>query len=551
MSRRSQAGGYVLAGALLGATSGLGACAAHQAPPPSPVVAVAPGALPPRTVYAPTPPPPRAPVAPVAPAPPDRKTPDAPFRANAPAPGPEPQFKVPAYRRFKLKNGLEVMLSEFHELPLVDVSLFIRSGGGDNPPELAGLAEMTANMLDEGTKSRSAIQIADEIAQLGAGLGTSGSWDASSAVLSTLTKNLDAALAIWADVILHPAFAEQEFTRVRDNLLTAIVRRKDSPPVTSALALGRVLYGDKHPFGWPMTGVEASLKKLTLADLRKFYDNHYRPNNAVVIVAGDITEKELKAKLETALKGWQARGVPRRKLAAPPVPSKTKIYLIDKADAPQSSIRVGLVGIERTNPDYIPVTVMNLILGGGFYRLDLNLREGKGWTYGARSTFDSRRSPGPFSAGGEFVATHTADSVAEILKEVNAIRDTEVTDAELSRAKDQIIKSFPARFATRASTAGQLADLAIYGLPDKYLIEYTRKVAAVSKQDVHRVARKYLVPERLAVVVVGDEKSNRDALAKLAPVELRDLEGNALPAAPVANDAASAKKGTGASKTED
>jgi zinc protease len=293
------------------------------------------------------------------------------------------------------------------------------------------------------------------------------------------------------------------------------------------------------------------LKKLTLADLRKFYDNHYRPNNAVVIVAGDITEKELKAKLETALKGWQARGVPRRKLAAPPVPSKTKIYLIDKADAPQSSIRVGLVGIERTNPDYIPVTVMNLILGGGFYRLDLNLREGKGWTYGARSTFDSRRSPGPFSAGGEFVATHTADSVAEILKEVNAIRDTEVTDAELSRAKDQIIKSFPARFATRASTAGQLADLAIYGLPDKYLIEYTRKVAAVSKQDVHRVARKYLVPERLAVVVVGDEKSNRDALAKLAPVELRDLEGNALPAAPVANDAASAKKGTGASKTED
>ena len=547
MSRPSLVGGYAVAGALLGATGWLCACAAPQAPPPSPVAAVAPPAAPPPVVNAP--PPPRAPEAPAVPAPPERKTPDAPFRANAPAPGPEPQFKVPAYQRFKLKNGLEVMLAEFHELPLVDVSLFIRSGGGANPPELAGLAEMTANMLDEGTKSRSAIQIADEIAQLGAGLGTSSSWDASSAVLSTLTKNLDAALAIWADVILHPTFTEQEFTRVRDNLLTAIARRKDSPPVTSALAMGRVLYGDKHPFGWPMTGVEASLKKLTVADLRKFYDNYYRPNNAVVIVAGDVTEKELKAKLETALKGWQARGVPKRKLAAPPVPAKTKIYLIDKADAPQSSIRVGLVGIERTNPDHIPVTVMNLILGGGFYRLDLNLREGKGWTYGARSTFDSRRTPGPFSAGGEFVANHTADSVAEILKEVNTIRDTDVTDAELSRAKDQIIKSFPARFATRGSTSGQLADLAIYGLPDKYLTEYTRKIAAVTKEEVHRVARKYLVPERLAVVVVGDEKSNRDALAKLAPVEIRDLEGNALPAAPVANDGA--KKSSGASKTED
>jgi zinc protease len=539
------------AGALCIAVAGLTAttCATSQAPAPATTPAAA-------TVNAtPAPVPAIAPAPAPAPAVAERQTPDAPFRATAPAPGSEPQFKVPAFKRFKLKNGLEVLLAEMHDLPLVDVNLIVKSGAGANPADRSGLADMTANMLDEGTKTRSAIQIADELAQLGAHLGTVASWDASTAGLSTLTKNLDAALGIWADVVLHPTFSETEFARVRDNLLTGIARRKDSPPTIAALAMSRVLYGDKHPFGWPMTGVETSLKKLTVAEVRKFWEDYYRPNNAVVIVAGDVTEKDLKAKLETVLKGWQAKAVPKRKLASPPVASKTKVYLIDKADAPQSSIRVGLIGIERTNPDFFPVVVMNMILGGGFYRLDLNLREGKGWTYGARSTFDTRKTPGPFSAGGEFVATHTADSVAEILKEVNTIRDTDVTDAELARAKDQIVKSFPARFATRASTSAQLADVAIYGLSDKYLAEYTRKVAAISKEDVHRVARKYLLPERLSVVVVGDQKSTRDALSKLAPVELRDLDGNPIPATtpPVANDGA-AKKSAGSApggKSED
>jgi predicted Zn-dependent peptidase len=521
---------------LLAAAGAVGlSCATPPPVTPATPAPVAAAAAPPAA------PPAAAPAAPVAaaaaPRPPERETPDAPFRATAPAPGAEPQFKVPGFKHFKLKNGLEVILAEFHDLPLVDLNLVVKAGGGANPPELAGLAEMTANMLDEGTKTRSAIEIADELAVLGATLATASSWDASNASLSTLAKNLDGALALWADVVQNPAFAEQEFTRVRDNLLTAISRRKDSPPIIATLAMSKVLYGDRHPFAWPMTGVEASLKKLTVADLRKFYESYYRPNNAVLIVAGDVTEAQLRPKLEGALKGWKTRDVPGRKPPAPAAAARTKIYLIDKGNAPQSSIRVGLIGIERTNPDYIPVTVMNLILGGGFYRLDLNLREGKGWTYGARSTFDARRTPGPFSAGGEFVATHTADSVAEILKEVNTIRDTDVTVAELSRAKDQIIKSFPARFATRAATSAQLAELAVYGLRDSYLTDFTRKIAAVTKEDVRRVARKYLPSDKLAVVVVGDQKSLRDGLAKIAPVELRDLDGNLL--LPPATDKAS------------
>jgi len=289
-----------------------------------------------------------------------------------------------------------------------------------------------------------------------------------------------------------------------------------------------------------MSGTEASIKKLGPADLRAFYDANYHPNNAALIVAGDTTEAALRGKLDTAFKGWRSKHVAAKK---PPAPAgaagETKIFLIDKAGAPQSSIRVGLVGIDRMSPDYFPVTVMNLILGGGFYRLDLNLREGKGWTYGARSSFDSRKTPGPFSAGGEFVAPHSADSVAEILKELNAIRDSDVTEAELSRAKDQINKSFPARFATRANLAAQLAELAVYGFPDSYLTDYTRKIAAVSKDDVRRVARKYLDPAHLTIVVVGDRKSIEGPLAKLAPVELRDLDGDPLPS-PAADNAAAA-----------
>ena len=183
-----------------------------------------------------------------------------------------------------------MLLVEFHDLPLVDFNLMIKTGGAANPPDRAGLADLTAHMLDEGTKSRSALAIADQVASLGATLSTGSTWDASNVSLSTLSRNLDAALAVFADVVVNPAFDAKEFARVRDNLLTAITRRKDSPPTVANLAFTRLLFGQKHPYGWPMTGVEASIKKMTPEDLRAFYDKYYRPNNAALLVAGDTTE---------------------------------------------------------------------------------------------------------------------------------------------------------------------------------------------------------------------------------------------------------------------
>jgi zinc protease len=460
------------------------------------------------------------------------ETPDAPFRQVQPAPGPEPTFAVPAFKRFKLKNGLEVLLAEFHELPLVELNLVVKSGGASNAADMSGLADMTRRMLDEGTKTRTPIQIADQLASLGAAMGGGSGWDSSGATLSVLGKNLEPALTVFADVVVAPAFDAAEFARVRDNSLTAITRRKDSPPMIATLALARLLYGPKHPYAWPQAGVEASLKKMTPAALRATYDKYWHPDNAVLIVAGDVGEASLRPLLEGAFKAWKPRRAALPRLPAPaPAADKTRIFLIDKAGAPQSSIRVGGFGIARTSPDFFPVTVMNMILGGGFYRLDLNLREGKAWTYGARSSFESRKTPGPFSAGGEFVAAHTAESIQEIIKEINGMRDADVTDAELARAKDQLAKSFPARFATRAAVANQLAEIAVYGLPATYLADYQKKIAAVTKDEVRRVARKYLTPEKLTIVVVGDAKSLRDKLEKIAPVELRDVEGNPLPAA--------------------
>jgi zinc protease len=223
-------------------------------------------------------------------------------------------------------------------------------------------------------------------------------------------------------------------------------------------------------------------------------------------------------------------------VAPPAIPAvaaldKKRIVLIDKPGAPQSSIRVGFPGVKRTDPDYFAILLMNQILGGSFYRLDMNLRERQQWTYGARSAFEMRRAAGSASAGGEFVAAHTADAVAEILKEMRTIATSEVTDEELGRAKDNFTKAFPARFATRATTAGLLAELAIYGLPDSYLASYVDNINRVSKADISKAAQRFLMTDKMLVVVVGDRATQEAALGKLGPLELRDLDGNLIPVA--------------------
>jgi zinc protease len=457
---------------------------------------------------------------------PARPSPDAAFRATLPAPGEKHAFKIPPVKRFRLKNGLPVILAESHKLPLVSVDVVVKIGSSANPKDKPGLASLTANLLDEGTKKRSATQIANEIAQLGATLATYASWDASAVSLTTLAENLGRALPVWADVLLNPAFADDELARVTGNLLSTLAQRKDSPPVVAGQVFARALWGEAHPYAWPDLGTATSLPSLTRAELKRFYDTYYVPNNAVLVVSGDITEKDVHAKLEPLLAAWKAKAFAPVRVPKVDAPDKPRIVLVDKPGAPQSSLRLGLPAIERKHPDYYRALVANAILGGTFKRLTMNLRETRGWTYGVSSQFDARRAPGPWTVAGEFVAAHTAESVVEIGKEIERLRTDEVTDKELGETKDEIIGAFPARFATAAQLASQMAMLAVYDLPPGELDGLPARIAAVSKDDVKRMARKYLRPDNLLTVVVGDRASNEPALKKLAEVERRDLDGN-------------------------
>jgi zinc protease len=455
-----------------------------------------------------------------------RKTPDAPFRARLPAAGRTRAFKVPAVRRFRLRNRLPVILAESHKLPLVSMDLVVKTGSSANPKDKPGLASLVANMLDEGTKRRSATQIAGEVAQLGARLLTYATWDASAVSLATMTENLDRAAPIWADVLLAPEFAEDELGRVVDNLLSALAQRKDHPPVVANQVFARALWGDAHPFAWPDLGTKASLPRLSRAEVRSFYDTYYAPNNAVLVISGDITEKEVRAKLEPLLASWKPKKVPPVRVPKVDAPDKPRIVLVDKPDAPQSSVRLGLPAIARKSPDYYRALVANHILGGTFKRLTMNLRETRGWTYGVYSHFDARRAEGSWSVAGEFVAAHTADAIAEIGKEIEKLRADEVPSKELDETKDEIIGAFPARFATAAQLASQMAALAVYDLPPSELDGFVAKIAAVDKEAVKRMATKYMRPDNLLAVVVGDRARLERSLGKLAPLERRDFDGN-------------------------
>lgn len=458
--------------------------------------------------------------------PPSRRTPDAEFRAKPPVAAERTTFKIPAVKRFRLKNGLRVILAESHKLPMVGVEMVVRTGNGANPADKAGLADLVADMLDEGTATRSATQIADEIAQVGASLQTNATWDASSVSVQALTENIDRSLEVWADVLLNPALAEADLKRVRDNLLSSLARRKDSPPLVAGMTLARVLFGERHPFGWPSSGTQESVGRIARADIQDFFGKFYRPNNAVLVVAGDISEAEVRTKMDKLLARWKPKSLPRAVMPrVPMLEGQTCISLVDKPGAAQSSIRVGTMGIERKNPDYHRALVMNQILGGGFKRLALNLRESKGWTYGVGSMFEARRWPGPWTAGGEFVTEHAADSVSEILKEVIALRTDDVTDKELRETKEEILRAFPARFATANQLAAQMAALAVYDLPDNEWQGFVAKIAAVSAADVRKTAQKYLHPDSMRVVVVGDRNRLESSLGKLGKVELRDLDG--------------------------
>lgn len=448
-------------------------------------------------------------------------------RSVAPAPGPAPVLDLPPIQRFTLSNGLEVLLVEQHELPVVDIDVLVRTGAGADTGRVAGRATLAADLLDEGTETRSALEIAEAIDFLGAGLETRASWDATSASLHVLRPRLEPALEILADVVIHPAFPEQEVRRKKEERLTALLQQQDEPRILANNAFAEVLYGTEHPYGRPILGTPESIRALDRDALVDFYGTYFRPGNAAIVVVGDVTRDEIHSLLERHFGAWQPAPVPATEPPAPPAPGPTAITIVHKPGAAQSEIRVGQIGVARDTPDYFPLLVMNTVLGGSFSsRLNIRLREERAYTYGAGSSFDERRAPGPFVASTAVFTGVTDSAVVDLLREIRRIREEPVPADELARAKNYIALGLPRSFETTGDIADHIGEVVVYGLGDEYYDDYIERVQAVSAADVQRVAQRHLDPERMAIVIAGDRAEIEAKLEALGigPVQVRELK---------------------------
>lgn len=458
---------------------------------------------------------------------------DEPWRKNAPHPGPISKISLPSPKSFKLDNGLTVYLAERHQLPVVAMSMVTLAGAEHNPLDQSGLSSFTADMLDEGTKNRSTLQIAEELDQLGARLHSSGSLDANFIGLGTLKKTLTPSLEVFADVALNPAFDEKELDRVRNERITSIKQDKDNPSILARRALRRTLYGTKSPYGYETDGTIESNQKVTRDDLSQFFKSYYTPSNSALAIAGDVTEAEARALAEKYFGKWTGPSVKDAKL---PVDNSLKraIYIVNKPNAPQTVVRIAGLGIARSSPDYASVEVANNGLGGMFSsRLNMNVREKHGYTYGAFSSFDSRRGIGPFVAGASLKTDVTAAGVTEFFKEIEGMSTNLMSDAELKMAKDNWALSLPGMFETSPSVAGTIAGLFVYDLPNNYYEKLPGEIYAVTPKEVEAVSKKYFKPEEMVVVAVGDKAKIKPELEKLnlGPIYELDVDGNPLESA--------------------
>ena len=464
-------------------------------------------------------------------------------RSKAPENGPPPELRVPAQKKFKLSNGLAVRLVEYRRLPIVALNLVVDAGAARDPGQQPGLASFTASMLTEGTKTRTATQISDEVGFLGATLGAGASVDSASLSGATLSKHLARFLDLFADVAIDPAFPKADFERVQDERLVTLLQQRDQPQAIASKAFQPVYWG-VHPYGHYALGTEASVKAMAPRDLAAFHDRLWAPANAELVVVGDVSEAELRDLLEKSLGRWKA-GAAAPALPPAPADAPHKTLVLEKADAPQSYLLVGMPGLQRTSEAYVAATVAFQVLGGGMAsRLFRNLREEKGYTYGVYARGEARKLAGVSFVVGSVKADVTGPALKEILSEVRRLREEPVPAEELQEAKDALVLGLPADFATAGATAGRIADLVVHGLPDDYWNRYAARVRQVTADDVKRFADTYLDPSRLTVVMVASPDTVKTQLAglPLGPVEVRPAPPSAGQAEPAPAPAAAAAK---------
>ncbi|HEV8659685.1 MAG TPA: pitrilysin family protein [Thermoanaerobaculia bacterium] len=448
------------------------------------------------------------------------------FRASAPPPDPPRPYHFPHVTRTSLPNGLRVLVAQNRNAPIVSLRTLIRSGADHDNAQLAGLASLAGDMLDEGAGDRDAIRLAEDIGLLGAALGTGTDWDASYISIDVLSRNAEPSVSILSDVASRATLPDDGFQRVRSERLTEILQQRDEPSAIAGKRFSALLYGE-GVYGNSIVGNAVSVARITIDDVRRFYRQHYVPNNASVVVAGDVNAEQAASMVERAFSSWPHGAEPPRPTVTPRPIDSSRIYIIDRPQAVQSEIRVGHIGVPRSCEDYFPLSVMNALLGGVFNsRINLNLRERHGYTYGARSTFAFRRQAGPFVVAAPVRNEVTRESVEEVLAELRRIRTGDIETRELDDTKNYLMGVFPATVQSSSDIASRLVDMELYSLPADYFDRYRENIAAISREDIERVAQKYIDPDRALIVIVGSAKAIREPLGHLGyPIHELDIEG--------------------------
>lgn len=448
----------------------------------------------------------------------------APAREKAPDPGALRPFGFPPIHRFQLENGVPVLHARVEGLPVVTVSAIVRAGGAHEPPALAGLASLTASLLETGTAGRSGVEIAESLESLGVQLSTGPAWDYSFAEITTLTASARSGSEILAELVQRPDFKSEEVERLRNQQLAGVMQRRADPRALADEMASRFIFSADSPYSRALGGDARSLRAVDRERVVGFHHEGYAPGRTFLVIAGEVDEEEA-ATLAAGFAGRAAGGAPPADASSAPAASGRRVYLVDRPGSVQSEVRVGHVGVARGSPDYFPLVVMNTILGGAFSsRLNMNLRERQGFTYGASSVFSARRSPGPFVVTTAVQTEVTGGAVREIFREIEAIRESPVTPAELADARNYLAGVFPLTLQTTSGVASRLAELELYGLPHDYFDLYPSGILAVTAEDALRAAREHLHPEAAAVVIVGDAAKIRPELEALGlgPVETID-----------------------------
>jgi zinc protease len=443
--------------------------------------------------------------------------------AVRPQPGPPRPYNFPPFERARLSNGARLLVAEINKLPIVSVTVVINAGAESDPPGKEGLAQLTARGLVEGTRSSSSLEIAGRIEKLGGVIDSDAGWDSARINLTCLSRHLDESLGVLGEILTTASFPEREVERLREERLAEIEQIRSEPRGLAEEAFVQFVYAPDARYSIPPGGSQESVAAITRDDVVRHHADQYTPGNASIVIAGDVSVSRATVAIERALRSWSGSVAERVDTRVAPATGGTRALLVVKEGAAQSELRIGHVGLPRSHPDYFPFSIMNAALGGVFSsRINLNLRERHGYTYGAHSIIDWRKAAGPFVVSTAVGTDVTADAAREVLGELDRIREGEITADELSLVTSYLQGVFPIRYESTGAIAGALANLVTYDLPDSYYDTYRDRVAAVTTADVLRAAREHIRPEELRVVVVGDA-SLRERLEEMqiGAVEVR------------------------------